>query len=237
MIRRTFLIAALVLLGLGAQPARAELLSDLIASGGTIQVGDKLFSDFGYASASPDAPGADGIDVIPIPPGGTDPFGNFGIRFNLAGFDTPGGGPTDFVITFSVEATSPRFLITDAVLSSNLAIAGTPPADEFPFGQIVETISAEDVGIVGVLDNFVTKTSSTPGLQDITTFDPPGAFQKLFVTKDVLLNSTDDGIVTLSVIDQSFSQTVIPEPSSIIMGGMGVLFGIGCAWRRRKAIA
>lgn len=236
MIRRTFLIAALVLLGLGTQPARAELLSDLIASGGTIQVGDKLFSDFGYASASPDAPGADGIDVIAIPPGGTDPFGNFGIRFNLAGFDTPGGGSTIFVITFSVEATNPQSLITDAVLSSNLAIAGTPGDDEDPSGDIRETISAEGVGIVGVLDNFVRKTPP-PDLEDVTTFAPPGAFQKLFIEKVVQLESTEDGIATVSVIDQSFSQTVIPEPSSIIMGGMGVLFGIGCAWRRRKATA
>jgi len=229
MVRRSLLIAVLVGLGLATPQVRAEFLSDLIASGGSITVGDKVFSDFGYTPNSGQAPLASAISVNPIPPAGTDAFGNFGIRFGLAGFDTPDNVATDFLLTYTVSTLSGAPLITDVHLASNLAIAGTPATGDNPFGNIVETISAPGIGQIAQISNAATTTSSS--LSAVAGFIPPGPYTSLRVTKDVQLFSTPGAIATVSFIDQAFSQ--VPEPGSLMLLGLGGLGLVGFAWRRR----
>jgi hypothetical protein len=122
---RLFLGAAALglVLGFGAPSTRADVtdpsLQDLITTGGSLTVGDKVFSQFGYTSNGGDAPLASNITVGQIPPSGTDAFGNFGIRFGLGGFDTPGNNvATDFLITYRV--TAPSALLTDMHVTSYL---------------------------------------------------------------------------------------------------------------------
>jgi len=234
--RRSSLLAGLAVvlaLGYAAPTARADFLSDLIASGGSITVGDKVFSHFGYTANSGDAPLASAITVTPIPPGGTDALGNFGIRFGLAGRDNPDGTPTDFLLTYTVSTTSGALLITDVHLTSNLAIAGTPPTGA-PFGNIVETISAPGVGTVAQIDNSVTGSSSS--LSATSGFVPPGPFTTLLVTKDVQLFSVAGGITTVSFIDQSFSQ--VPEPSAWLLTTLEVsCAGVLVFSRRLRSLA
>jgi PEP-CTERM motif len=243
-LRRVLLLMSVALVCLSYESqARADILSDLISSGGSITILEpagypayaKIFSNFGYSSASGDAPLASAITVNPIPPSGLDPFGNVGIRFGLAGFDTPDGVSTDFLLTYTVTAVdaagNPVPVITDVHLASNLSIAGNPGATEFPFGNIVESVAAAGVGQVAQIDNAVTKSSSK--LFDWAYFVPPGPYASLTITKDVQLFSTENGIVTLSFIDQSFSE--VPEPASVTLLGMG-LVGIGLWVRRRKAL-
>ena len=59
-------------------------VSTLIVPGGTIVVGDKTFTNFGYTFTG-DMPGPVGVNVVPI----TDDAGNFGIRFQAALIDLP----------------------------------------------------------------------------------------------------------------------------------------------------
>jgi len=229
MLRKSFLISAVVgsVLGFGAPTTRADFLQDLITTGGTLTVGNLVFSQFGYTPNSGDTPLASAISVGQIPPAGTDAGGNFGLRFGLAGFDTPGGPATDFLITYTV--TAPSALLRDIHLNSNLSIAGTPAPGDSPFGHIVETIRTSGDQQVAQINNSVTATSSS--LSAGATFNPAGPYTTLFVSKDVLLSSTPGAITTVSFIDQSFSQ--VPEPGSLLLLGLGGLGLMGYTWRRR----
>jgi len=226
--------AALALvLGFGAPTTRADVtdpsLQDLITGGGSLTVGNLVFSQFGYAPAGGDFPLASNISVGQIPPAGSDVFGNPGIRFGLAGFDSPSNGGTDFLITYAV--TAPTALLHDIRLLSNLSIAGTPAAGDTPFGNIVESIRAEGTGQVAQINNSITSSSSS--LSAVSTFNPAGPYTTLFVTKDVELFSTPGANVTVSFIDQSFSQ--IPEPGSLMLLGLGSLGVMGYTWHYRRA--
>jgi len=229
MLRKSFWIAAVfgLVLGFGAPATRADFLQDLITTGGSLTVGNLVFSQFGYTANSGDAPLASNISVGQIPPSGTDAFGNFGIRFGLAGFDTPNTTATDFLITYTV--TAPSALLRDVHLVSNLSIAGTPAAGDHPFGNIVETVRATGNNQVAQITNSATPTSSN--LSSLGTFNPAGPFTTIFVTKDVQLFSTPGAISTVSFIDQAFSQ--VPEPGSLVLLGLGGLGLMGYTWRRR----
>jgi len=229
MLRKSFLIAAVFgsVLGFGAPTTRADFLQDLITTGGSLTVGNLVFSQFGYTANSGEAPLASDISVGHIPPAGTDALGNFGIRFGLAGSDTPNTSATDFLITYTV--TAPSALLTDIHLLSNLSIAGTPAQGDSPFGNIVETIRTADIPQVAQISNSVTTTSSS--LSALATFNPAGPYTTLFVSKDVLLSSTPGAITTVSFIDQAFSQ--VPEPGSLMLLGLGGLGLMGYSWRRR----
>jgi len=238
MLKKAFLITAALglVLGFGASRTRADVtdpsLQDLISTSGTLTVGNLVFSQFGYAPDGGDSPLASNITVGQIPPAGTDSFGNFGIRFGLAGFDGPNNGGTDFLITYAV--TAPSALLRDIHLLSNLSIAGTPAAGDHPFGNIVETIRAAGNPVIAQINNSVTATSQSLTAQ--ATFNPEGPYTTIFVTKDVELFSTPGAITTVSFIDQAFSQ--VPEPSAWLLTGLEISCGCVLIFSRRlRALA
>jgi len=239
-LKQSLLLAAALglFLGIGTPTTRADVtdpsLQDLITGGGSLTVGNLVFSQFGYTPASGEAPVASNISVGQIPPAGTDAGGNFGIRFGFApaASDTPNGTPTDFLITYTV--TAPSALLRDIHLVSNLSVAGTPAPGDTPFGHIVETINAANNPQIAQINNTVTATSSS--LSSGATFNPAGPYTTLFVTKDVELFSTPNAIVTVSSIDQSFSQ--VPEPSAWLLTGLELSCGCVLVFGRRlRAVA
>ncbi|XAL99689.1 PEP-CTERM sorting domain-containing protein [Phycisphaeraceae bacterium D3-23] len=209
---------AIVMAGLAGAASAAHIsnLADLIANDGTVQVGDKLFSNFDYASTG-DMPDADRINVIEH----TDAAGNFGIRFQAAFFDLPGGGASDALITFDVTVLDPNFLISDAHLAGNLDVLGGSGGSSF--GGITETFLTANTN--DDLSIFATEDSSV--LADWVFFDTPTA--TLSVQKNITLFADDDAVATtLSFVDQTFSQ--IPEPGSLALLGLG---GLALLRRRR----
>jgi len=212
-------------------PSLASLIAGIGTPAGQIQVGDKVFSNFGFVGNAGTFPATADISVTPIPPGGTDAFGNFGIRFGVNANDRAPSGGTDFTLTYTVTTLGAR--ITDVHLFSNLAITGTPTSGT-PFGNITEQVTAQGVGIVAQITNGVTTTSSM--LQSMATFSGGASFTTLNISKDVSLNSSPGAIVGFSTIDQSFSQ--IPEPASVVLLGLGAMGLVsGYTMRRRSVVA
>ncbi len=199
-------------------------LSSLLTPGGTIGAGDKTFTNFTY-SFTGDMPDPVSVNVIPI----TDDFGNFGIRFQGAFIDTTGvAGGSDALITYTVTAALGR-LISDAHLQGNPSLLG-----QFGSMSVTETflpLSQVPPYRMRIYDdqNLGTK------MVDSTAFTPT---QSLNVQKDILglakINPNDPegpSTVTLSFVDQTFSQIIIPEPTA---GLLLACAGVGLAMARRR---
>jgi hypothetical protein len=198
--------------------------------GATIVVGDKTFSSFTYTTTG-DMPPAPLVNVIPI----TDNAGNFGIRFQGAFIDTTGAvGGSDALITYNVTADASH-LISDAHLEGNPSRLG-------PLGSMSVTETFLPLGANGqfTMKIYDDQNVNPPKLVDNTVFTTP--VKTLSVQKDILglakvnPNSPDlPGTVTLSFVDQSFSQIVIPEPATMALLFAGT-FGF-VLMRRRLFIA
>jgi len=183
-------------------------------------VSDKKFTGFTYL-ATGDMPGAGGVNVAAY----IDDNGNFGIQFQGAFVDLPSSqGGSDALISYMVEATDPTKLISDAHLSGNPALLGTKGSVSvtetfLPLGQNGEyTMKIYDDESVG------------QKLADWTFFHPP--VRKLNVQKDILLLATPESeTMTLSFVNQTFSQIEIPEATTITLALTSLIALVG--YRRR----
>src|SRR6476469_5862623 len=201
-------------------------LSTLLVPGATIVVGDKTMAGFTY-SITGDMPAAPLVNVIPI----TDNAGNFGIRLQGAFIDTTGAvGGSDALITYTVTAGA-NHLISDAHLEGNPVRLGT-------LGSISVTETFLPLGAQGqyTMKIYDDQNVNPPKLIDNTVFATP--VKTLNVQKDILglakVNpSSPEGpqTVTLSFVDQTFSQIVIPEPTTVALLFAGT-FGFALVRRR-----
>ncbi len=202
-------------------------LGDLINGQiGGIVVGDKIFRNFFYSTL----PGDDMPDAVDVNVFGfQDPDGNWGVSFHGAFIDLPGGGPSDALLRFTVEvdpeALQRGWRITDAHLFAGGVGVGDNSVitiDE-SFLESNQTLNAFATTLGGPLEQV---------LSDWVYFEDQneGPFKKLRVTKDIFAFAGDTNLpARTTVIDQSFSQELIPEPVSAIMFAM---FGMGLAIRR-----
>jgi hypothetical protein len=210
-----------------ADPTNYVLLSDLVANGDSIQVGDKLFDQWFVdltqnvtSSATP--PTAADIKVF----GSTNVSGDYGLKFLLVGFNV---GPTQALnanLEFRVTVTNPNFLISDIEMGlTGGGAAGTGVA------SITEVVQTAKNG--SIVDNlFVGQTQSFSQLQQHHDLAQP--LSSIFVTKDVGVAGHSAGIAHISAFTQYFSQVNndIPEPASLALFAIG---GMMLVHRRRKA--
>ncbi len=190
-----------------------------------ITVGDKNMSGFVY-SAIGDMPDADDINVL----GFQDPDGNWGLSFHGAFLDLPGGAASDALIRFVVNidpaSIAQGWRINDAHLFLNGVGVGSPDS-----GFFVDESFAPDSD--NTLNAFVsTFPGGTSQLSDSTIFSTP--LTTLHVTKDILAiaASASGQPARGTVIDQSFSQIIIPEPATLILSLLGVVGLV--AYRRNR---
>ena len=205
---------------LGSPVVLGTLIGD-----GSIQVGDKLFDQFFYSSTG-DMPDAYGVNVIPI----VDPYGNYGLRFQGGFVDLYGDGPSDALIAYRVSVTDPGFLISDVHLSGNPAVFGK---------KCYGGHRCKESGLIGVTETFLLDDPFTELL--IFDIDPgPSQFvdwallttplQTLHVQKNILALAGKKSVATLSFVDQTFSQVVVPEPSTISL----LVVGLAAVWHLRR---
>jgi hypothetical protein len=181
---------------------------------GSVTVGDKLFTDFTYQFTG-NMPSAVGVNVVPI----QDEFGNFGIQFQGAFIDLVGDGGSDALIGYHVTALDPNLLITDAHLVGNPNLLGTTGS-----ASVTETFLMGSDAVMEIHDDG---GGLPPKLTDQVFFTP--GFRELDVQKDIMLVA-GNGSATISFVDQTFSQSPIPEAATMSLAMIG---GLGLALLRR----
>jgi hypothetical protein len=211
------LAAGIVVWGLGALEARAGIiplpttLDQLtgVNSGNSVVTGPEpdTFSNFTFSASvlvgSPPVLTPAGVTVSAFGPVGAEN----GITFSGA-FFAPVGTTVDYSISYVV--TAPKgFFLNDALLSASVTPGG---------GAVI---------ITELLTNKATGTSlptlvvSSPGSPSAEVFFP--GVEQILVQKDILLVGGGSGAgAVASIINQGFSSTNIPEPTSIALLGIGM---------------
>jgi PEP-CTERM motif len=200
-----------------------DLASYANVSGAGILVGDKLFNDFSYVASD-----STGLTNNLLPAGAvtlsalTNMTG-FGLSFG-APFHTSGNLLKDFIIKYAVTVTNASFLISDVHMDYNGTVVGNG------YNLVTETVF-DSSGFGGnQLGQIVVQNPPSIPQTNLTLV---AAQPELFVQKDIQLGGEGDGDQSsISIIDQTFSQVAVPEPSSLVlaMAGMFAFLSI----RRRK---
>lgn len=230
---RMILLALFLVIGVSGT-GNATMMTELLA-GGSIQVGDKLFSDWSYDLVWDDAQTFD-VSLIEVVGLDADPT-NPGIRFQtvagvLSQFYVDDFNWLDVEFTFKVSVLDPLYQID----SVSLAVDGLMEGEgSVAIGDDIATNSAAfgllSGGDVKSFDPWVEVFSPGPlNGSDSASFDP---LSEIWVKKDIFLAS-DGGIVNVNWIDQNFHQTAVPEPTTMLLMGVGLL-GICGVTRKKRA--
>ena len=216
-----------------------------ISQAGGLEVGDKIFADFGVASSGNAVyqPTAAEITVS-----GTFLNGDYGLQFNGGWFALP-GQTLDTAINFDVTVApsgAPN-LIKDAGLFMDGVMLNSLPSS---FVQVQESVYAAPPVPGGHPTNLVpgegvyaNSSGEINGVdQGFILNGVPVAYPEVWVIKDIMLYGgtiPPSGIIppgpntAVSWITQTYSQT--PEPSTFALLGVALLSLLGyaaCAWRR-----
>ena len=206
-------------------PNGSVILSDLLNGEiPGIVVGDKIFSQFFYSTLpNDDMSEAQDVEVF----GFQDLDGNYGLSFHGVFWDLADGKPSDALLRFTVEVTPQAIAEGWRISDAHLFLGG--------LGIGTNSFLAVDESFQGLnetLNTYATTLGDEPDqvLSDFVDFSQ--LYTNLRVTKDILAFSGDGRVpVRVSVIDQSFSQTLIPEPTSL---AALTIFGLGLILARRR---
>jgi len=208
-------------------PALAVTIADLEVPGVTITSGDKTFFGF-HAYGSGGTGGAGGvldsqITVTPILENG-----EYGLLFTSSFFHVTAGQSQDTAFHFFVTPAS-GFYITD----NTLELGGAHISGDAEIA-VIETalkILPNDQEVL-LASKLVTMDQSSSVFKDHQVYSQPASLVE--VHKDISLFGGTDGTARFSDFTQTFSQTPVPEPLTML----GVIAGVGSMGgyiRRRKA--
>jgi hypothetical protein len=199
------LAAGLLVSAIGGLDARAgsEPLSDLLVPGATFTVGNLQFSNFTYTvTPSGTPPTAANVTVSSF----TSVMGETGITFN-GSFNAAAGATSDYAFSYQVTALSGS--ISDAYVSiTGSTFGGNGFASA---GDLITTTTGAPIA---------TQEAFLPGSGvGTSTFSP---VTSLLVTKDLDVIGGTSTPTSVSVVNQGYSSTSVPEPSSLALLGIGM---------------
>jgi hypothetical protein len=209
----------------GVNSSTSVSLGDLVSGEVMgISVGDKQFTGFNYSQTG-DMPTATNVNVF----GFKDPDGNWGITFSSNTFmDLPGGGPSDALIRYIVQVDPANAQLGWRISDAHMFL-GSPSVGPDSVFIADESFLQNNQTLHTFASTFGPGGTQT---LDQTTFDP--ILQKLNVTKDIFAfagaNSTQPAHA--AAIDQSFSQSKVPEPATLVMCVIGGLSLVVISRRR-----
>jgi hypothetical protein len=206
------------------QNAKAQVtLSQLASSGGSLTIGDKTFSNFGWtpSGAAGSQLNADAANLIVSAYIGNGVTGAVGVDYldfsGFIGVDNTSGSANllgDLLLKYTVTANPGSISMIDQQYTPN-AVPAT--------GQIIigETVSAN-----GTIVGNSTLTLNPSHLSDPPTvagdnlvIDPSQS--ELSVIKDISITADPGSLVGLSDVQQSFHQ--VPEPTTVLAGALLLL--------------
>lgn len=217
-----------VAVALCSAAAGAATLQDLIDNNGTIVVGNKTFSDFGYSTAC--GPPAGSINVTGFT------WGPFLEGIQIVGpLITAPGGVCDVGIQYKVTATGPE-LIKD--IGASFVLSATGNGGTVAIGESVWDAGFGTGNLIGQSTVSIGDFVDPPGepiqgdvLNWHLTYGPRSV---IWVQKDIGLVATDaTSTVGATTINQQFSQ--IPEPEHTALAVLGACALGGLIIRRRRS--
>jgi hypothetical protein len=210
------LFAGILLWGSGAPEARAGQiilpapLSDFVPPPATNSanyaiVGNLEFLNFGYTQTTGAPPAASGVTVNPFTLVG--PPAETGLQF-VGAFNAAAGTTQDWAITYEVKALSGK--ITDAYLAFTGGVfAGT---GSISITESITTLSGAPLVTPPMEASIPGSTVASASWAGVTA---------ILVTKDISVIGGSNG-ATVSVINQGFSGSSVPEPASYALLGIGM---------------
>ncbi|MDX9786368.1 MAG: PEP-CTERM sorting domain-containing protein [Desulfobacterales bacterium] len=229
------LLTLFLVIGLSGT-GNAALMGDLL-NGTSITVGDKLFDNWAIEVLIDDAGTFDptGIEVIGINDNPLNP----GLSFLSNGaFYVEDGDWLDIEISFKVTVLNPSLFINGVTLdfSGIMTILGDATWGSLAIGEDIATDASLLSPFGGDVTSFDPWVEWDPGLgiqdyPDSANFNP---LSEIWVRKDIFLISYEGGTVDLIDFTQHFSQTPVPEPSTMLLLGFGLVALGGYVRRKRQ---
>jgi PEP-CTERM motif-containing protein len=187
--------------------------------GGCIVSGDKIFDNFVFSTSDSVTATLNAV---------TDQFGNHGFSMSMNAVIDSGNVDISLGYHAEVAAGSPD-LITDM----HLRASGFASGGSFTISETVvpETGASKALSILCSTPNCDGPTDT--GLTAVAFLDTPVA--SIDVLKDVILfcpGGESSCLVTVSLVEQTLSQTAVPEPATLLLLGSS-LAGAGLYSRRK----
>jgi hypothetical protein len=244
--KRLMRILPFMLLALfSAGSVYADTLTSLL-NGGSITAGDKLFDSWEllfYDASDARRFNPDNIQVTALSGGGMSP----GLAFSVSNQELTVTGDeqfayVDLMFGFHVSVLDPAMTITNNSLAFSPAGAWLYYAvdDGYNLGSYMRETVGTDAGLdnlganeieFSVFNDESAGASFTENIYDSASF---AAQSELWITKNILVWAVDDtDKAGLLGFEQHFSQSAVPEPSTLALMGLGIA-GLAVLRRMRK---
>jgi hypothetical protein len=215
------LAASIIICGVGAlNGATVDNLQNLTTTGGTLQIGDKIFSNCRFGAHGLTSFDPTTIQVTVTEANGIDYLTWAGNMSLVSGTGT-GAFTADLVLNYTVVA------VGGAIDAIDASFTGSAQPNGGAFLAVDETARGLNGNIVG--------TTHLEGQQRSDTFSLSSPQNFLMVTKDISFGISNGGLTTVSEVVQSFHQVGVPEPSTIsLLTGGGFIAAVFFLRRRRS---
>jgi len=189
----------------------------------SVQIGDKLFSNFAFSYIDTDGNNGDDLSSSALVLSSLSNGVGFGVSIQLPLVAT-GTTIKDITLQFSATVLDPNRKISDVHLDFTGSASGNGLA------EVSESIFTNGFGVGNIANLSLSRTVAgfiPPNGEDTAIFGTPQT--KIWIEKDIFVsgnpNAISDGnppsdFATITIVNQTLSQ--IPEPSTIVLALAGL---------------